>query len=160
MQLFPWLHRGCNLCVSFEANIVAYFQHPVSINVEVTSIKLWILSLPKCGQKCIIGENMAVFGPNILIFRVGGKSFGTLISENYLCTLFRTVWSDMAPNGPEKPMDNSMLNLHDFSWPSQKRQGPLKCPEMYPEPTMASEMGEGDQIWLKCITGDLSMIIR
>ena len=25
---------------------------------------------------------------------------------------------------------------------------------------MAPKMGEGDQIWLKCITGDLTMMIR
>ena len=31
---------------------------------------------------------------------------------------------------------------------------------MYPEPKMAPKMGEGGQIWLKCITGDLIMMIR
>ena len=101
VQLFPLLHRGFNLCVSFEANIVAYFQHPILTNIEVTSninIKLWISSLPKCGQKCIFGANIAVFGPN--------------------------------------------------------------CPEAYPEPKTAPEMSEGGQIWRKCITGDLSKIIR
>ena len=31
---------------------------------------------------------------------------------------------------------------------------------MYPKPKMAPKMGEGGQIWLKCITGDLIMMIR
>ena len=31
---------------------------------------------------------------------------------------------------------------------------------MHPKPKMAPKMGEGDQIWLKCITGDLTMMIR
>ena len=44
---------------------------------------------------------------------------------------------------------------------NQKRQIlPPKCPKMYPEPKMASKLGEDGQIWLKCITGDLIMTIR
>ena len=31
---------------------------------------------------------------------------------------------------------------------------------MYPEPKMAPKTVEGGQIWLKCITGDLIMMIR
>ena len=31
---------------------------------------------------------------------------------------------------------------------------------MYPEPKMAPKIGKGGQIWLKCIIGDLIMMIR
>ena len=37
---------------------------------------------------------------------------------------------------------------------------PLNIPTHYPEPKMASKMGEGGQIWLKCTTMDLIMTIR
>ena len=44
---------------------------------------------------------------------------------------------------------------------NQKRQiWPPKCPKTYPKPKMAPKMGKGGQIWLKCITGDLIMMIR
>ena len=44
---------------------------------------------------------------------------------------------------------------------NQKRQiWPPKCPKTYPEPKMAPKTVEGGQIWLKCITGDLIMMIR
>ena len=35
-----------------------------------------------------------------------------------------------------------------------------KCPKTYPEPKMAPKIGKGGQIWLKCIIGDLIMMIR
>ena len=44
---------------------------------------------------------------------------------------------------------------------NQKRQiCPPKCPKTYPEPKMAPKTVEGGQIWLKYITGDLTMMIR
>ena len=38
------------------------------------------------------GLNLAIFGPNILIFRGVTKSFGTNITENYLDNLFASFF--------------------------------------------------------------------
>ena len=42
---------------------------------------------PKMTKNADFGLNLAIFGPNILIFRGVSKSFGTNITENYLDNL-------------------------------------------------------------------------
>ena len=52
----------------------------------------------------------AIFGPN--------KTFGTLRYQKNTYAPCSGLFG--RTNGPEKPMGNSMQNLHDFSGPSQK----------------------------------------
>ena len=42
---------------------------------------------PQINKNAYIGQNLAVFGPKILIFMGVSKSFGTNITENYLDNL-------------------------------------------------------------------------
>ena len=78
---------------------------------------------------------------------------------------FRIFWPFLAKLLKNVP---NLTNSLQKSWKkleklsrNQKRQiWPPKCPKTYPEPKMAPKMGEGGQIWLKCITVDLIMMIR
>ena len=54
-------------------------------------------------EKAYFGAKTSVLGPSILT--ILGGSFGTHISENHLVTsIVLFFWSDMASNGPERPM--------------------------------------------------------
>ena len=68
-------------------------------------------ALDQMGQKCRylaenadFGLNLAIFGPNILIFRGVSKSFGTSITENHLDNLsalfFGQAVDQMGQNWP------------------------------------------------------------
>ena len=56
---------------------------------------------PKINKNAYIGQNLAVFGPKILIFTGRNKSFGTHITEkpprHLVCIVF---WSGTGRNGP------------------------------------------------------------
>ena len=53
---------------------------------HLVHISFW--SGPKWAKNAIFGPNLAVFGPKILIFMGGSKSFSTHITEYHLSTLF------------------------------------------------------------------------
>ena len=75
---------------------------------------------------------------------------------------FRSFWSFLAKLSKNVPnltisMPKKLKNLSR----NQKWQiWPPKRPKKYPEPKIAPKMSKGGQIWQKCITRDLIMIIR
>ena len=78
---------------------------------------------------------------------------------------FRIFWPFLAKLSKNVPnltiyLQKSRKKLEEFSQNQKRQNWPPKCPKTYPEPKMAPKMGEGGQIWLKCITGDLIMMIR
>ena len=78
---------------------------------------------------------------------------------------FRIIWPFLAKLSKNVPnltiyLQKSRKKLEEFSQNQKRQNWPPKCPKTYPEPKMAPKMGEGGQIWLKCITGDLNMMIR
>ena len=57
-------------------------------------------------------------------------------------------------------LQKSWKKLEELSRNQKWQIWPPKCPKTYPNPKIAPKMGKGGQIWLKCITGDLIMMIR
>ena len=78
---------------------------------------------------------------------------------------FRIFWPFLAKLLKNVPnltisLQKSRKKLEKLSRNQKRQIWPPKSPKTYPKPKMAPKMGEGGQIWLKCITGDLIMVIR
>mgnify|MGYP005706323651 CR=1 FL=1 len=78
---------------------------------------------------------------------------------------FRIFWPFLAKLLKNVPnltisLQKSRKKLEKLSRNQKRQIWPPKCPKTYPEPKMAPKTVEGGQIWLKCITGDLIMMIR
>ena len=80
-------------------------------------------------------------------------------------TNFRIFWPFLAKLSKNVPsltisLQKSRKKLEKLSRNQKRQIWPPKCPKTYPNPKIAPKMGKGGQIWLKCITGDLIMMIR
>ena len=80
-------------------------------------------------------------------------------------TNFRIFWPFLAKLSENVPnftisLQKSWKKLEKLSRNQKRQIWPPKCPKTYPNPKIAPKMGKGGQIWLKCTTVGLIMMIR